>query len=329
MRPHTKENVMPELENVQPQKTAGFVDMSPRQQRNRAKLEREEKELEELMKAQTGGEVPDEEQEAKSDSERPEATEVQETSSTKQEETNTQVETQEDDSELNAEEKSFKKRYGDLRRHMNDKEKEWKEKLSELENRIKAGPGKVRPPKSDEDIAAWAKKYPDVASIVETIAAKKAQELFAGAQERFKELDEAKWEAERTRAENAIRKVHSDFDELKASDEFHDWADSQPKWVKDALYENADDPESVVRVIDLYKVDNGMTPSARKEDAKKAASSVSKGSRTQVDADSASGSFKESQVAKMSAKEYEANAEKIDAAIRNGKFVYDLSGAAR
>ena len=72
-----------------------------------------------------------------------------------------------------------------------------------------------------------------------------------------------------------------------------------------------------------------MTPSARKEDAKKAASSVSKGSRTQVDADSASGSFKESQVAKMSAKEYEANAEKIDAAIRNGKFVYDLSGAAR
>jgi hypothetical protein len=72
-----------------------------------------------------------------------------------------------------------------------------------------------------------------------------------------------------------------------------------------------------------------MTPSARKQDAKKAAATVSKGSRTQIDADSASGTFKESQVAKMSASEYEANAEKIDAAIRNGKFVYDLSGAAR
>ena len=41
------------------------------------------------------------------------------------------------------------------------------------------------------------------------------------------------------------------------SDTFHDWAEEQPKWVQDALYENADDPASVVRVIDLYKSDKG------------------------------------------------------------------------
>lgn len=319
MRPHIKENVMPELESVQPQKTAGFVDVSARQQRNRAKLEREEKELEELIAAQkNGGQPPVTQQEV-------EAVEEEET----QEVEAKAEEQEEDDSHLSAEEKSFKKRYGDVRRHLAQKEKEYKEKIEELEKRIAAGPEKVRPPKSDEDIEKWAKKFPDVASIVETIAAKKAQELFAGAQERLKELDEAKWEAQRTKAENTIRKAHSDFDELKASDEFHTWAEDQPKWVQDALYENADDPASVIRVIDLYKVDNGMTPSARKESAKKAASSVAKGSRTQIDADSASGSFRESQVAKMSAAEYEANAEKIDAAIRNGKFVYDLSGGAR
>jgi len=313
---------MPELENVQPQKTAGFVDTSARQQRNRAKLEREEKELEDLIKQQRG-EAPskeEEQEEAAPVEEAPEKVQAQETT--------TEVE-KEDDSHLSAEERTFKQRYGDVRRHLAEKEKEYKQKIEELEARIKAGPDKIRPPKTDEDIAAWAKKYPDVASIVETIAAKKAQELFAGAQERFKELDEAKWEAQRTKAENAIRKVHSDFDELKASDEFHNWADEQPKWVQDALYENSDDPDSVIRVIDLYKVDNGMTPSARKQDAKKAASTISKGSRTQIDADSASGTFRESQVSKMSAAEYEANAEKIDQAIRNGKFVYDLSGGAR
>ena len=38
------------------------------------------------------------------------------------------------------------------------------------------------------------------------------------------------------------------------SDEFHDWVDEQPKWVQDALYENSDDPASVIRVIDLYKI---------------------------------------------------------------------------
>jgi hypothetical protein len=31
-------------------------------------------------------------------------------------------------------------------------------------------------PKSEQDIEAWAKKYPDVAGIVEAIADKKAQE---------------------------------------------------------------------------------------------------------------------------------------------------------
>lgn len=319
---------MPELENVQPQRTAGFVDMSPRQTRNRAKLDREEKELEELMKAQRG-EAVDDYQEAKPDGKRSEATKVQVEDDSEQEEANLEAEAQEDDSNLSAEEKSFKKRYGDLRRHMNEKEKEWKERFDQLEARLKNGPEKIRPPKTDEDIEQWSKKYPDVASIVETIAAKKAQELFAGAQERFKELDEAKWEAQRTKAENSIRKVHSDFDELRASDEFHDWADNQPKWVRDALYENSDDPDSVIRIIDLYKADNGMTPVARKQEAKKAASTIPKGSRAQVDADTASGTYRESQVAKMSAAEYEANVDKIDQAIRNGKFIYDISGAAR
>ena len=27
-------------------------------------------------------------------------------------------------------------------------------------------------------------------------------------------------------------KNHEDFDDLRASDEFHSWADEQPKWVK-------------------------------------------------------------------------------------------------
>ncbi len=41
-------------------------------------------------------------------------------------------------------------------------------------------------------------------------------------------------EANRVKSENKIRKSHSDFDELREADEFHDWADEQPKWVKDA-----------------------------------------------------------------------------------------------
>ena len=313
---------MPELGNVETQKNAGYVDMSPRQARNRAKIEREEKELEALLNGTAN------EDEEESDGEGLEEPEVQAKGDTKQEEAKPKEEAQED-AGLTAEEKSFKKRYGDMRRHLAEKEKEYQAKIDELEQRIQGNPNGIRPPKTDEDIASWAAKYPDVADIVETIAAKKAKELFDKADKKFQEYDQVAYETERTKAENTIRKAHTDFDDLKASDKFHDWADEQPKWVRDALYENSDDPASVIRVIDLYKVDQGMTPSDYKRKAKDAVKTVTKGTRSTADVDSNEGSFTESQVKKMSMREYEKNEEAINAAIRNGKFVYDLSAGAR
>jgi hypothetical protein len=153
--------------------------------------------------------------------------------------------------------------------------------------------------------------------------------MFSKADARLKELDQAQSEAERMKAENAIRKSHEDFDDLRASDEFHDWANEQPKWVQDALYENSDDPASVVRVIDLYKVDKGLTKTAKKAKAKDAASTVTRRSKTEVDVEDANDVIRESDVAKMSDKEFEAKSEEINKAIRSGKFVYDVSGKAR
>ena len=39
--------------------------------------------------------------------------------------------------------------------------------------------------------------------------------------------------------------------------------------------------------------------------------------------------FKESDIEKMSDREYEVNQEEITKAIQNGKFIYDLTGSAR
>ena len=283
-----------------------------------ARIDKDEAELAALMASQNGVEAPEE---AEDESEVPEAPkEVKEPVADAPE----GDESEEDDEKLSREEKSFKKRYGDLRRHMAEKEKEWKEKFESAKSDTS-----VRPPKSDEDIEAWARRHPDVAAIVETIAEKKAAERFADANERFKELDDAKYEATRTRAETEIRKAHSDFDDLREADAFHDWVDEQPKWVRDALYENSDDAGSVIRVLDLYKVDNGLTPSAKKAQAKDAAKTVAKKSRTVVDTDEAGSYLKESVISKMSDKEFENRYDEIQEAMASGKFVYDISGRAR
>lgn len=300
---------MPELTEVETPKTAGFVDRGYNYERKRKRIEEEEEEIKRLEAAQRGEST--EEDESKEE----EAVEAKE------------ADTEVEEATLSPEERSFKKRYGDLRRHMQEKEKEWNEKFEAFEKRMKKD--SIVPPKSDQDIEEWAKEYPDVAGIVETIAAKKAQEMFSKADARLKELDQAQTEAQRVKAENQIRKAHEDFDDLRASDEFHNWAEEQPKWVQDALYENADDPASVVRVIDLYKVDKGLTKTAKKEKAKEAASTITRRTKTDVDVDDANDVIRESDVAKMSAKEFEARSDDINKAIRSGKFVYDVSGNAR
>ena len=301
---------MPELENVEKVKVAGFVDPRPRKNKNAERIKKDEEELQELLKAKEQGGQP--------------AEEVKEAPDT--EEAN---EAKPEDQALSKEEQSFKKRYGDLRRHMADKDKKTEERIKALEDQLsKATRNELVLPKSEDAIAEWTKKYPDVAGIVETIADKKARERSSDLDKRLENIEKMRIEATKEKAEAELMKLHPDFSDIREDDKFHDWAEAQPKWVQDALYENVDDAKSVARVIDLYKIDAGIT--TKKSDSKKsAASAVNTRSKASPTADESNNYIKESQVDKMSDQEYAKNQEAILEAMRSGKFVYDLSGAAR
>ncbi len=263
---------------------------------NEDKLKREEEELEQLM-AEQKGEVKQEEPEPE-----------------------------------NAEEKSFKKRYGDLRRHQQEKEKELSAKIEALQAQLSEATKKeINLPKSDEDIEAWAAKYPDVAAIVETIAIKKAKEQAAVLEERVKAVDELQMTATREKAEAELLRYHPDFEDIRETDDFHNWVNEQPQSIQDALYENASDARTAARAIDLYKADKNITTKKKtKTTDKDAARSVNaRNSRSKPDTSDGSKAILESDVQKMSAQEYEKMSDEIMEAIRTGNFVYDLSGNAR
>jgi hypothetical protein len=230
-----------------------------------------------------------------------------------------------------AEEKTFKKRYGDLRRHTQEKEQQFQKQLNDLKSQLDSATKKeMKLPKSDEDIEAWATEYPDVAKIVETIAMKKAMEQSKALEERVKVIDEMQLSAVKDKAEAQLLNLHPDFNEIRESDDFHSWADEQPKWVQDALYENDNDARSAARAIDLYKGDRGISKTNKTKSDKSAAKAVStQGTRTNIDATGNSNKIRESTVQKMSAKEYEKKSEQIMEAIRSGDFIYDISGNAR
>lgn len=241
-----------------------------------------------------------------------------------------QVEEPKEAEPKNAEERSFKKRYGDLRRHQQTKEKEYEDRINALEQQLgEATKAEFKLPKSDEDLDKWASQYPDVAAIVETIAMKKAKEQSADLEKRVKVIDEMRETAAREKAEAELIKLHPDFSEIRDSDDFHEWAEEQPKWVQDALYENDQDAKSAARAIDLYKVDRGIGKK-KSTTSKDAARSVgTRNERSKPQSDPSGNAIRESDVQKMSAVEYEKKSDEIMEAIRTGNFIYDLSGSAR
>mgnify|MGYP003320216157 FL=1 len=291
---------------------------------NEERIKKDEEELL-AMKKEALGITDEENTEDKPSSEEPKAEPVQAESDTKQEE-KPEAKAQEED-DLGAEEKNFKKRYGDLRRHSQKKEEEFNAKIAALEAQVnKAAKQELVLPKTDEELEAWAKEYPDVAGIIESIADKKAKASATALEERMAEFEELKVDAQREKAEAELVKIHPDFIEIRQDDTFHNWAKEQPKWVQDALYENVDDAKSVARVIDLYKIDKGITNKKKASPSEKAAaSSVKTKSAAAPEPDEAAGQIRESEVAAMSIKEYEKRQEEILDAQRNGRFIYDVS----
>jgi hypothetical protein len=295
----TKGNTMNDTimaEEMQSQKKVAFAN---RKYTNEEKREREEAELAELLEQQRLA------KEGK-------------------------VEEQEEEEPTSAEEKTFKKRYADLRRHQQKQAEEFKAELDAMKRQLEqATKNEMKLPKSDEDIEQWAADYPDVAAIVETIAMKKAREQSTALEERLKVIDEMQISATKEKAEAELMRLHPDFDQIRDSDEFHTWADDQPKWVQDALYDNDNDARSAARAIDLYKADMGISTKKAKSDKDAAKSVATKNSRSKPQEDDTGSFIKESVVQKMSPQEYEKRADEIMEAIRSGKFVYDVSGSAR
>ena len=237
-------------------------------------------------------------------------------------------EEEESDENLNAEEKTFKKRYGDLRRHTQQLQEQHTNDIRKLQEQIESLTKKqVKLPKSDEELEEWSEKYPDVAKIVETIATKKALEAREDVEKRLKYVDELQTKVTLEKAEAELEKLHPDFAEIRADEAFHQWVADQPKWIQSALYENDNDPRAAAKAIDLYKLETKQTKP--KTNTKDAAKSVKRSSRAEEPKTQDRNVWSESRVKSLTAKEWDRYEEAISESVANGTFVYDLTGAAR
>ena len=180
---------------------------------------------------------------------------------------------------VNAEDRAFKKRYDDLKKHYDSTLNKHKEEMSSLRGQLESSTKQFTPPKSKEELEAWRKEYPDVYSMVETIAIDKATTQSAELENKFKNLQVQQEQIAKEKAEVELLKVHPDFNEIRSKDDFHQWAGEQDLTIQGWLYENTSNAKLAARAIDLFKMDNGQSKLTKKEEKdvkKEAAKAISK-----------------------------------------------------
>lgn len=222
-----------------------------------------------------------------------------------------------------AEDRVFKKRYDDLKRHYDSTIQKHKDELESLRTRLESGNSQFNPPKSKEELDAWRKEYPDVYDMVETIAIEKATTQTAELEDKYKNLKVQQEQIAKEKAEVELLKVHPDFSDLRQKDDFHQWAEQQDPTIQSWLYENTSNAQLAARAIDLYKMDRGISKLTKKEEkdikneAAKAISKTKKSTDSEVPKKKV---WTVSEISKLKPYEYERYEKEIDLARLEGRI---------
>jgi uncharacterized protein YutD len=218
----------------------------------------------------------------------------------------------------------YKKRYDDLKRYYDRKLGEWNSKEDELKTQLRENAPKYTPPKSAEELEAFKTDYPDIYGVVETVSHLQSSNQIKTMQEELEDLKKTNKALQQKEAELELSKYHPDFENIKESDDFHQWADAQPMEIKKWIYENNSDGKLAARAIDLYKKDRGLgldKKPAKKQPKNEGADLLVKTNEQVQVPQSKENFFKRSDIAKMSDAEFMQYEKEIVKAQREGRII--------
>ncbi len=223
----------------------------------------------------------------------------------------------------NAEDRVFKKRYDDLKRHYDSTLGKHKDEVRTLRTQLEQSSKQFIPPKSKDELESWRKEYPDVYEMVETIAMNKADSRTKEMETKYQNLQVQQEEIAKEKAEVELLKLHPDFNDLRSKDDFHEWAAKQDPVIQDWLYENTSNASLAGRALDLYKMDRGLGKYSKKEEQtakKEAAKAISKTKKAEASEAPTKKVWSNAAIAKMTVNEYAKYEEEIDKAVREGRI---------
>jgi len=217
---------------------------------------------------------------------------------------------------------NYKKRYDDLKKHYDTRLSEFKQREQELIAEATANRPEYQAPKSAEELEQFKAEYPDVYEVVETVAHLQSEDKVASLQQRLDALQDREKEILKREAEKDLVTKHPDFEELRNSDQFHVWAESQPEEIQGWIYNNPDNASLASKAIDLFKMENGIAPvkpSQNKSERRSAADIVS--TKTTTVDEKQPKIWTQQEIAALPMAEYDRLEKEIDKAVEEGRVI--------
>ncbi len=221
---------------------------------------------------------------------------------------------------------NYKKRYDDLKKHYDSKLNEFRMREQELINEATSSQPKYQTPKTVEELEKFKKQYPDVYDVVETVSHLQSEAKVKELNSKIQALQERESATLRKEAEIELFDKHPDFADIRESEDFHEWAKSQPEDIQAWVYNNPHNVSLAGRAIDLFKQDTGLGSVTKKQQMKKKSkSSNSKAAdmvstkTTTVDATSEPKIWTQEEIAALPMDEFDRLESEIDKALEEGR----------
>jgi hypothetical protein len=221
---------------------------------------------------------------------------------------------------------NYKKRYDDLKTHYDSRLDEFKAREQELLDEAVTNRPDYKAPKSAEELEKFKNEYPDVMAVVETVAHLESESKTKVLEERLSALQTREDELVRKDAEKSLQEKHPDFDEIRNSDDFHEWAELQPEVIKDWIFNNSNDVTLASRALDLFKKDIGLEvpqvrqPRSNSKQTKQSAADMISTKTTSVDPKQQR-VWSEKEITALSMAEFDKYESEISDAMQEGRII--------
>ena len=213
---------------------------------------------------------------------------------------------------------NYKKRYDDLKRHYDEKVNEFKQREQELGASIDTT---YQAPKTQEDLEKFKREYPDLYDTVETVAHLQSSEQVNQLQGQLQAIQEREAKIVKREAEADLIANHPDFEDIRGSESFHEWAGVQPEQIQEWIYNNPDNAQLASKAIDLYKIENGIRTQTKSQARQKGSAADMVSTKTKAIDTQEPKIWTEREIAAMSLDQFDKYEDEIQQAISEGRVV--------